>query len=103
MRVFWSGGCFGIALALTLGVSAGENGKKAKGDFEAFFKKLDTNMDGKLTKDEFLKMAERAKEKEQARRQLSQAYDKLDSDKKGVTRERFKAFLEKKANSGRAK
>ena len=98
MKLCWICGCLLAALFLTLGASAGDNGKKSKGDFEAFFKKLDTNMDGKLTKDEFLKMAERAKEKEQARKQLSAAYDKLDPEKKGVTKEKFKNFLENGRN-----
>src|SRR5688572_5936028 len=103
MRVCWLCRCLVGALVLTRSGIAGDNGKKAKGDFDAFFKKLDSNMDGKLTRGEFLKMADRAKEKEQARKQLSQAYDKLDPEKKGVTRERFKTFLENGAAAKGAK
>ena len=40
--------------ALLGAVRAGDDGKKGK-DIDAIFKKLDVNMDGKLSKDEFLK------------------------------------------------
>ena len=48
-----------------LGAAAADDGANAKykGNFEIFFKKLDTNRDGKLSKDEFLQLADRAKEK----------------------------------------
>ncbi len=97
MKVCWAAACLFLAASLTLG-GGGDNGKKFKGDFEAFFKKLDSNMDGKLTKDEFLKMADRAKEKDQARAKLSQAYDKLDPEMKGITKEVFRRYLENGKN-----
>lgn len=91
------GGLF-LALSLVLLGGAGASGdsKKTKGkvDFEAFFNKLDTNMDGKLSKDEFVRMAERAKEKETAREKLEMAYARIDPEKKGITRDQFRKFLE---------
>jgi Ca2+-binding EF-hand superfamily protein len=86
------------ALTLTLAASGGDDAKKGKGDFEAFFKKLDSNMDGKLNKEEFLKMAIRAKQPEKARQKLGQAYDKLDPEKKGVTKDQLKRFLDENKN-----
>ena len=98
MKTWWAGACFFLAATLTLGAGGGDNGKKFKGDFEAFFKKLDSNMDGKLTKDEFVRMADRAKEKDQARAKLGQEYDKLDPEKKGITKEVFRKYLENGKN-----
>jgi c-di-GMP-binding flagellar brake protein YcgR len=99
MKACWALG--GVILALSLGLiaSAGDDGRKRKSDFETFFKKLDSNMDGKLTKPEFLKMADRAKEKEQARLKLGLEYDKLDPEKKGITKDVFRRFLENGKNS----
>ena len=95
MKAAWALGCLLMAGSLTLiAAEGGDSGKKFKGDFEAFFKRLDSNMDGKLSKDEFLKMADRAKDKEQAREKLSQAYDLLDPAMTGITREVFRRFLE---------
>jgi Ca2+-binding EF-hand superfamily protein len=93
------------ALGLLLGTSAaGDNSKKSK-DIEAIFRKLDTNMDGKLSKDEFLKIADKFRDKEKARTQLSRAYDRLDPDRKGITQEQFRVFIEttakKSDDSGR--
>lgn len=101
MKACWALGGVILALSLSLVAGAGDDGKKRKGDFEAFFKKLDGNMDGKLTKGEFLKMAERAKEKEQARQKLGLAYDKLDPEKKGITKDAFRRFLENGKNGQR--
>ena len=95
MKVVWALGCLLLAGSLTLTAGGGgDGGKKFKGDFDSFFKKLDANMDGKLSKDEFLKMADRAKDKDQARDKLSQAYDKLDPEMKGIGKETFRRFLE---------
>ena len=98
MKAWWACGCLFLAASLTLGGGDNGNGKKFKGDFEAFFKKLDTNMDGKLSKDEFLKIADRAKEKDQARQKLGQEYDKLDPAMKGITKELFRRYLENGKN-----
>lgn len=72
----------------------GGDSDKKKGDFEAFFKRLDANMDGKLSKDEFLKLAERAKDKAQARQKLTEAYDKIDPEGKGIEKAPFKKYLD---------
>src|SRR4051794_32946449 len=54
-----------------------EKDKKAKGDVDALFKRLDADKDGRLSKDEFLRMAERFKERDKARKELGAAFDKL--------------------------
>ena len=95
MRVWWTSGCLLAALLIAgAGGAIGDNPRKFKGDFDAFFKRLDTNMDGRLSKDEFLKMADRAKEKDQARAKLSQAYDMLDPEMKGISKDLFRRYLE---------
>ncbi len=86
--------CTGLLLVTAIGHSADNAGKKFKGDFDAFFRKLDSNMDGRLSKEEFLRMADRAKERDQARQKLSQAYDQLDPEMRGITQEVFRRFLE---------
>ena len=98
MKVCWGCVCLFLAVSLTIAGGDSNGGKKTKFDFEAFFKKLDSNMDGKLTKDEFLRMADRAKEKDQARAKLSQEYDKLDPEKKGIDKEVFRRYLENGKN-----
>ena len=77
-------------------VTAQDGIKKGKLESEALFKKLDTNKDGKLTKDEFLKIADNLKNKEKVREKLGLAFDKIDPDSKGVTLEQFKTFIESK-------
>jgi Ca2+-binding EF-hand superfamily protein len=73
--------------------SAGDDGKKGR-DIDVIFRKLDSNNDGRLTKDEFLKIADKFRDKDKARRQLGQTYDRLDPDQKGLTREQFRSFVE---------
>ena len=80
-------------LALLGPLSAGDNVKKGK-DVDAIFQKLDTNKDGRLSRDEFLKIAERFRDKDKARTQLGQAFDKLDPDRKGLTRDQFRTYIE---------
>src|SRR5438128_2352102 len=98
MRAWWAFGCLFLAVSLVLADGDSGGGKKFKGDFEAFFKKLDSNMDGKLSKEEFLKMADRAKEKDQVRAKLAQEYDKLDPEMKGISKEVFRKYLENGKN-----
>ena len=101
--------CFGLgsllaAFILILGsASAQQDDKKRNG--EVLFAKLDVNKDHKLTKDEFVKLADYAKEKTKAKDFLGSVFDKLDSDKKGqVTKEQFLKYLDqakkKKDTSG---
>ena len=89
-------GIFALLVAGTvlLGpLTAGDIGKKGK-DIDAIFQKLDANQDGRLSKDEFVKIAERFRDKEKARVQLGQTYDKLDPGQKGLTRDQFRMFVE---------
>src|SRR5438132_1048986 len=88
--------CAVLGFLLLLGSIRAEEATKAKlrGDFEAFFKKLDTNRDGKLSKDEFLQMADRAKEKEKAREKLAQVFEMLDPEHKGISKDQFKRYLD---------
>jgi hypothetical protein len=96
MKVLWGLGILLLA-AVTIGsAQEGSNGRKNGGDFDTFFRRLDANHDGKLNRDEFLKMADRAKEKEQARRKLGEAYDKLDPQRKGLAKDVFKRYLDER-------
>jgi hypothetical protein len=95
MKVLGGLGILLVAGAAMAGAQEGDNGKKNR-DFETSFKKLDANMDGKLNRDEFLKMADRAKEKNQARQKLGEAYDKLDPQRKGLARDVFKRYLDER-------
>ena len=91
--------CALLAFLLLLGpVTADEDAVKSKfkGDFDTFFKKLDTNRDGKLSKDEFLQMADRAQDKNKAREKLARVYEMLDAEKKGISKEQFKTYLDTK-------
>ncbi len=67
---------------------------RGKLDAEAIFKKLDTNSDGKLSKDEFLKLADNFKNKDKAREKLTTAFDKFDVEKKGLTKDQFRKYLD---------
>ena len=89
-------GIFALVVAVTVLVgplTAGDNGKKGK-DIDAIFHKLDGNKDGRLSKDEFLRIAERFRDKEKARVQLGQTYDRLDPERRGLTRDQFRTFIE---------
>lgn len=93
--------CSSIALA---DVDKGKSkGKRALGDPEATFKKLDGNADGKLNKDEWAKMRDNLSEKAKERgKNLPGGNDKLfgliDSDKDGsISLDEFKKMREKMA------
>jgi hypothetical protein len=89
-------------LALGAAGAGDDKGKKIDGkkiDPEKIFQRLDTNGDGKLTKDEFLQIAEKLKEKlgdekgEKLKAFLEKAFDKMDTKKAGfLTLEQFKSF-----------
>jgi len=86
-----------LALGLSTAGAGGDEKPKKKFDAETLFKKLDKNMDGKLTKDEFLQMANRFKDDEEkaakAKEFLGKKFDELDTDKKGyLTLDQFKQF-----------
>jgi Ca2+-binding EF-hand superfamily protein len=79
-------------------------GKGAKGgldlfgktDVEALFKKLDTDKNGKLSKEEFMKLTDEFKDRigedkmEMARVLVARMYEQLDPDGAGVTLEQFR-------------
>lgn len=98
-------GGLGIVLAcmVLVGFAASDDASKSKFaiDFEAFFQKLDADKDGKLSRTEFLQMADRAKEKEKARAKLAKVFDMLDPANKGITKEQFKTFLDTKKPAGK--
>ncbi len=70
--------------------------KKGKIAVETLFKKLDVNKDGKLTKDEFLRLADNLKNKDMAREKLTTVFSKIDPESKGVTLDQFRDFIESK-------
>ena len=83
-----------LTLALLLsGVQAQDTSKK-KFDCEACFKKLDANNDGKLSKDEFLKLADNFKNRDKAREKLVAAFEKFDTDRMGLTLDQFRKYLD---------
>ncbi len=56
-----------LAAAVALGpLTAGDNGSQ-RTDADAYFLRLDSNKDGRLSKDEFLRIAEKFRDKEKAR------------------------------------
>jgi hypothetical protein len=82
-------------LAGGLALKAADKADKPKADPEAAFKKLDTNSDGKLSKDEFLKLADNFKDKEKARKKLTDAFEMIDTDKMGLSIQQFRTYFEK--------
>jgi Ca2+-binding EF-hand superfamily protein len=85
-----------FAAAVLVGPLAAGDDTKLAGDIDKMFQKLDTNKDGRLSKDEFLKIAEhfRDTDKDKARSRLGQTFDKLDPQQKGLSREQFRSFIE---------
>jgi len=90
-----------VALVFVVGASADDNekgkgkgkGKRGFGDPEQLFSKLDANKDGKLTKDEFFKMADRVKDEgkaEKFKKFLGKAWEKISNGQESVTLEEFK-------------
>ncbi len=89
--------CFVVlAIGLVLSsVTAQEQPTKGKIDIDAIFKKLDTNNDGKLQKDEFVKLCDNFKNKDKAREKLTAAFDTIDVAKVGyLSKEQFQKYLE---------
>ena len=82
-----------LTSAVVLGGALAQEPKKGKLDVDAVFKKLDANTDGKLQKDEFLKLADRFKEKDKARAKLTTTFEKLDTEKMGLTKDQFRKYL----------
>ena len=91
MKLVWKwtlAGVVGAGLIGAQSVSAGHQDDKKKADFEADFKKLDGNSDGKVTLEEF---KEKATEKQKPR--ADQIFARMDKDSDGkVTLEEYKEF-----------
>src|SRR5262245_40900510 len=95
-----------VLMGVMLGSAGAQDDKDKKRDPDVIFKKLDTNNDKHLSKDEFLKLADLGKDKEKAREFLAKAYEKIVvPPSKGMTCEQFKKFLidvrKKKSDSPR--
>jgi Ca2+-binding EF-hand superfamily protein len=86
---------FTAVAALVGPLTAGDDGRPAR-DIDKMFRKLDANKDGRLTRDEFLKIADhfRDTDKDKARTRLGQAFDKLDPEQRGLSRDQFRSFIE---------
>ncbi|MBX9680635.1 MAG: hypothetical protein K2X38_17920 [Gemmataceae bacterium] len=87
---------FGCFLAAASGQEPKTGGKSAgkKVDVEQMFKKLDADSNGKLSRDEFLKLAEKAPDAEKqtkVRDLLGKVFDKLGKGN-DVTLEQLKKF-----------
>jgi Ca2+-binding EF-hand superfamily protein len=93
-----------LACGLLAGVTCADDGQKKakKGGPEATFKKLDSNSDGKITKDEFAKFAEsnpKAKSKPGA---IDKRFQAMDANGDGaVSLEEFQKFGQKKKKDGK--
>jgi hypothetical protein len=91
----WTGRLFiALTAAFLLGGVQAQDTKKGKLDAEAIFKKLDANSDGKLSKDEFLKLCDNFKNKDRAREKLTAAFEKFDTHKMGLTQDQFRKYLD---------
>jgi Ca2+-binding EF-hand superfamily protein len=92
-RLFGSILVFAAIVFLGGGVRAQD--KKSLVDIDSVFKKLDTNSDNKLQKDEFLKLAEHFKDKGKAREKLTTAFSMIDAQKKGfLSKDQFRTYYE---------
>lgn len=87
------------SMVLVTSVGAADEQKDKKRDPAALFKKLDTNNDGKISKDEFLKIADKIKAKAgddkaaKVTQALQKIFSKLDTNNDGyLSLEEFKAF-----------
>jgi Ca2+-binding EF-hand superfamily protein len=86
--------CMALAVGMLLSSAGAQEQKKGTFDIDAIFKKLDTNNDGKLSKDEFLKLADLFKDKGKAREKLTKAFEKFDTEKMGLTKVQFRKYVE---------
>jgi Ca2+-binding EF-hand superfamily protein len=88
--------CLVLSAILVLAPArAGDDGKKVA-ELGTSFQKLDANKDGRVNKPEFLKLVAHFKDQKKARTWLSALYDQIDTDKKGITRDQFKQFIDSK-------
>ena len=85
-----------------------KKGKRERATPEERFKKMDTNSDGKISKDELKKYVESnehlAKAAEKDPKLVDKMFDKMDADKDGsVSLEEYKKYLDDAAKSNRKK
>lgn len=87
---------FTIAAAILLmGSAQAQDGKKTQVDVDAVFKKLDSNGDNKLQKDEFLKLADHFKDKGKAREKLTTAFTTMDANKRGyLSKDQLRSYFD---------
>jgi Ca2+-binding EF-hand superfamily protein len=98
MRQLLAGVILSISLMILAAADAGGQGDK-KGDklnSEEIFKKLDTNNDGKLSKEEYLKILNAMPEekREKARPFMEKAYEKVTMGSGAMTLDQFKKLRE---------
>jgi len=96
-----------VGLAMASSVAAdGDKKGEGKRDPEMLFKKLDANSDGKLSKDEFVKLAELRKGDGEGKGKggefLDKLFTKLDVDNDGsLSLDEFKKFGELRGEKGK--
>jgi Ca2+-binding EF-hand superfamily protein len=90
--------CLGSLLVLTtlffLTNADAQDTPKPILNIDLVFKKLDSNSDGKLVKDEFLRLADRFKDKAKAREKLTTTYKTIDPTNAGLSKEQFRKYLD---------
>src|SRR5690242_18736360 len=83
-----------LTATLILGGVQAQDTQKKKLDAAVIFKKLDTNSDGKLSKDEFLKLADHFKNRDKAREKLTASFVTFDTSKMGLSQDQFRMYLD---------
>lgn len=86
-------GSIGLGLACLCAAAGMAGEPEPVKEPDRVFRKLDENMDGKLTQQEFLKLALRAKDAKAAEKRLRKIYAKVDPKGVGITPERFRMIL----------
>ncbi len=86
----------GLCLAPAEAGDAPKKGTGKKGDATGFFRALDADRDGRLSKEEFLRIADRykAQDRPRARAGLTRALEAADPENRGLTPEQFRKLLE---------
>src|ERR1700726_2535667 len=95
MAPWWGRLFIAVTVGFVLSSAHAQDSPKKDIDVDGIFKKLDTNNDGKLSKDEFLKLADNFKDKEKARKKLADCFEMIDTDKTGLSIQQFRTYFEK--------